>query len=301
MTKANPGTGVGGGRPGLPRGVLVSCVLAISVLVASGAGLGWTIRTLGLYLQKKPIYPQTGLELVDLPAETPRWIRVGPDRFEDSEIEQTLGTENYVTRTYREKDPADGAEPRVIDLHVAYYTGSIDTVPHIPERCFVGGGLQIGAGPYYETLTLDDSRWLPMRDAPESMQGRAFTTPLARGAYSNRPGQRVLLPLDPRDITLRVTSFLIPDRGDFYAGYFFIANGEHRDSAEGVRLLAFDLKTDYSYYLKVQVNSGQVDSPAELAEVASDLLDDLLGELMLCVPDWRDVTEGRWPEDASDD
>lgn len=284
---------------GLPRGVAIAAVVAIVLLATSGAVLGLSIRALGLYLQKSPIYPRTGLEMRDLPAETENWTRVGPDRFESSEIEVTLGTTNYVTRTYREKNPADGQTPRQIDIHVAYYTGSIDTVPHIPERCFVGGGMQIGSGTQVIDLELDDSAWLPMRDAPEVMQGRAYTTTLARGTYSNRPGQRVLLPLDPQDIQLRVTEFSVPGAPSLYAGYFFIVNGEHRSSAEGVRLLAFDLKTDYAYYLKVQFNSQRVDSPQELAELASDLLDDLLGELMLCVPDWSEVVTGRWPGEES--
>ncbi len=281
---------------GLPHGVVIAATVAIALLVASGAVLGLSIRALDLYLQKSPIYPRTGLEMRDVPAETEHWRRVGPDRFESSEIEDTLGTTNYVTRTYEEKDP-EGDLPRRIDVHLAYYTGSIDTVPHIPERCFVGGGMQIGGGTRVVDVPLDDSRWLPMRDAPEVMQGRAFTTTLARGTYSNRPGQRVLLPLDPREVQLRVTEFSVPGAPSLYAGYFFIVNGEHRSSAEGVRLLAFDLKTDYAYYLKVQFNSQRVASAEELAEIAGDLLDDLLGELMLCVPDWAEVTTGEWPED----
>lgn len=281
---------------GLPRGVVIAASVAVALLVASGAVLGLSIRALDLYLQKSPIYPRTGLEMRDVPPESPNWRRVGPDRFESGEIEDTLGTTNYVTRTYEEKNTG-GDLPRRIDVHLAYYTGSIDTVPHIPERCFVGGGMQIGSGTRVVDVPLDASRWLPMRDAPDVMQGRAFTTTLARGSYSNRPGQRVLLPLDPQDLQLRVTEFTIPGAPSLYAGYFFIVNGEHRSSAEGVRLLAFDLKTDYAYYLKVQFNSQRVESPEELAEVAGALLDDILGELMLCVPDWAEVTTGEWPED----
>lgn len=284
---------------GLPRGMVIAAAVAIALLATSGAVLGISIRALGLYLQKSPIYPSTGLVMRDVPSETENWIKVGPDRFEDAETESTLGTTNYVTRTYEEKDPADGV-PRRIDIHVAYYTGSIDTVPHIPERCFVGGGMQIGSGTRVVGLPLDDSRWLPLRDAPEVMDGRAYTTTLARGTFSNRPGQRVLLPLDPRQMQLRVTEFSLPGGPSLYAGYFFIVNGEHRSSAEGVRLLAFDLKTDYAYYLKVQFNSQRVESPEELAEIASDLLDDLLGELMLCVPDWAEVTTGAWPAESNE-
>ncbi len=282
---------------GLPRGVPVAAAVAIVLLAASGAVLGISIRALDLYLQKSPIYPRTGLVMRDVPSETENWRQVGPDRFEDADTEKTLGTTNYVTRTYEEKKPSEGGVPRSIDVHFAYYTGSIDTVPHIPERCFVGGGLQIGAGTRVVDLPLDDGSWLPMRDAPEVMDGRAYTSTLARGTFSNRPGQRVLLPLDPQKMQLRVTEFTVPGRPSLFAGYFFIVNGEHRSSAEGVRLLAFDLKTDYAYYLKIQFNSQRVQSAEELAEIASDLLDDLLGELMLCVPDWAEVATGTWPED----
>ena len=285
----------GGRILGMPRGMVIAAAVAVGCLATSGAVLGISIRALGLYLQKSPIYPRTGLVVRDLPAETENWRRVGADRFESPEIEVTLGTTNYVTRTYEEKDPEPGQAPRSIDLHVAYYTGSIDTVPHIPERCFVGGGMQIGGGTKVVDVPLDSSQWLPMRDAPEVMAGRAYTRTLARGSYSNRPGQRVLLPLDPQGIQMRVTEFSIPGRPSLYAGYFFIVNGEHRSSAEGVRLLAFDLKTDYAYYLKVQFNSQRVESAEELAEIAGDLLDDLLGELMLCVPDWAEVVRGEWP------
>lgn len=284
---------------GLPRGVFIAGVVGVVLLVCSGAVLGLSIRALDLYLQKKPIYPRTGLVMRDLPVESEHWRRAGADRFEPSEIEDTLGTTNYVTRTYEEKQPAPGQLPRRVDLHAAYYTGSIDTVPHIPERCFVGGGLQIGSGTRLVPVPLNPERWIPMRDAPEALAGRAYTVSLARGTYSNRPGQRVLLPLDPQQIQMRVTEFTIPGQPSLFAGYFFIVNGEHRASAEGVRLLAFDLKADYAYYLKVQFNSQRVKSAEELARVAADVLDDLLGELMLCVPDWSEVVTGQWPQEGS--
>ena len=81
------------------------------------------------------------------------------------------------------------------------------------------------------------------------------------------------------------------------AGYCFIANGGWVSSAEGVRFLAFNLTDDYAYYLKVQVGSADVESPEELAGLAGSLLDDLLGELMTCVPDWPRVMGGQWPPD----
>jgi hypothetical protein len=62
-------------------------------------------------------------------------------------------------------------------------------------------------------------------------------------------------------------------------------------------VLAFNLTDDYAYYLKVQVGSTDAASAAELGELASTLLSDLLGEIMTCVPDWTKVQRGEWPPD----
>jgi hypothetical protein len=92
------------------------------------------------------------------------------------------------------------------------------------------------------------------------------------------------------------------DEQPFYAGYFFVANGGWVSSAEGVRLLAFDLRTKYAFYMKVQVTSvSGITSGEQLAKEAASLLDGLLPELMLCVPDWVEVEEGRYPEPTRSD
>ena len=55
----------------------------------------------------------------------------------DAAMVESLGTDKYLTRSYAlDGDPAKGT----MLLHLAYYTGMIDTVPHIPERCWGAGG-----------------------------------------------------------------------------------------------------------------------------------------------------------------
>jgi hypothetical protein len=49
--------------------------------------------------------------------------------------------------------------------------------------------------------------------------------------------------------------------------------------------------------MKIQVGSSTVKSPEELGAVAAKLFDDLLGEVMTCVPDWMKVENGEWPPD----
>ena len=86
-------------------------------------------------------------------------------------------------------------------------------------------------------------------------------------------------------------------QGRLYAGYFFVANGGTVASANDVRTLAFDLQSDYAFYLKVQVTSSTVSSKQDLTEHAGSLIGELMPEIMRCVPDWVEVQRGVYPDD----
>jgi hypothetical protein len=96
-----------------------------------------------------------------------------------------------------------------------------------------------------------------------------------------------MLPKEPDAISLRVMEFLDREGKPFYSGYFFIANGGHVSRAEGVRLLAFDLKTKYAFYCKVQFTSVPGLTQEQFVEQASSLLSEMIGEISLCLPDWQ--------------
>ncbi len=279
-------------------------VVAVLVMAASAVGMKAAIDRFQIYLRKLPIYAEGGRLLNGLPAETANWKKVGQDHVEEAETLEVLGTENYLTRTFEEKNPPKGKRPRHIQLHVAYYTGMIDTVPHVPDRCLVGGGMSIVSGPFVLPAPMKGDDW---QVSPDAAPGEVlYTTRLSNEWSTAGGGRRVNLPRDLKpgeSLKLRINEFRGPPRrqgeaGDrFIAGYCFIANGGWVSSAEGVRFLAFNLTDDYAYYLKVQVGSTDVESPEELAEVAGSLLDDQLGELMTCVPDWSRVKKGLWPPD----
>ena len=267
-------------------------LVALGVLLASALSLGRAIDAMDIYLLKLPIYPEGNRKLRQILTETEHWRRRGADVIESADIVKSLGTENYLTRAYALKaDPGT-----VIDFHAAYYTGMVDTVPHVPERCFVGGGWQLASESVILDIPLDTSGWT-RSDEDDSL----YEVRLSND-NQYRPGQRVPL---PRGVTpdgglrMRITRFLA-DEQPFYSGYFFVANGGTVAQSEGVRLLAFRLDDDYAYYLKVQFTSAQVESPEELAGIAGKLLDDLLPEIMLCVPDWSEVQAGRYPPDRPD-
>lgn len=273
-------------------------IAAVALLGLSSIGISAGIRAYGIYLSKLPIEAPDGRTLNSLPPETANWIKLGNDRIESADIVATLGTDNYLSRTYIEKNPADPTRPRVVELHLAYYTGMIDTVPHVPDRCFIGGGMTQGTNAQVLPLALDRSRWFQDPDVPEEMRGTIWRARLADDSrFTSRPGQSVRLPRDPEAMRMRTMGFDIPGGPRIYAGYFFIANGGHVPTAQDVRLLAFNLTDDYAYYMKVQCTSSTASSAEDLAAMSSELLSELIGEIMLCVPDWVDVQTGRYPAD----
>lgn len=267
---------------------------AMAVMLLAAVGMSAGIKAMGIYLRKLPIYAPEGRELRSLPTETANWIREGADRIEEAETESTLGTKNYVTRVYVMKNPPEGKRIAV-ELHCAYYTGMIDTVPHVPDRCFVGGGMQISQAAAVIPLPLDASAWTLDSFVPDDLKGRIHRVRL--GEHSSRPGAMVRLPRDAKDIKFRAGAYKTPSGQPITAGYFFIANGGTVAEAEAVRLLAFDLKADYAYYLKVQFNTAGGETPEELATLSASLLNDLFGDIMLCVPDWVEVERGLYPAD----
>src|SRR5689334_23054534 len=80
-------------------------LLTLTVLVLSSLGMGAAIRHYKLMLKKLPIYPPNGILLNSLPEKAGPWIKVGPDRLEKGEVLESLGTSNYLTRTYAKLKP----------------------------------------------------------------------------------------------------------------------------------------------------------------------------------------------------
>jgi len=163
----------------------------------------------------------------------------------------------------------------------------------------IGGGWQQGSGTQLIPLAIDTSNWRLMEGTlvPPTLAGKVKDVRVPN--WSEGAGSRVSMPLGIESTALRTTEFIISNAGRksrLYAGYFFIANGGTVSSAEGVRLLAFDLRNDYAYYLKVQVSSGTVKDGDELGRYGSELISELLPSLMRCVPDWVEVEAGRYPD-----
>src|SRR5690606_3547664 len=94
------------------------------------------------------------------------WQMVSTDVRINEEVEHALGTQEYIFRDYvdsrvvpadsialiREMDIdrrrvalariADDHPTAVVNLAVTYYTGLVDTVAHIPDRCYIADGYE---------------------------------------------------------------------------------------------------------------------------------------------------------------
>lgn len=281
-------------------------VVAVGLLTASSIAMSAAITYFKIYLNKEAIYPEGGRQLNAIPAESESYVRIGADTRMPKDIEDVLGTTNYISRYYRLKNTPEGAPPEYIQFHAAYYTGMIDTVPHVPDRCMVGAGLR-QVGPITEVpIPMDQNRWKEDPWVPDHLKGRIFTMRtgnnppdlIGQVKYTDSPLLPVRLPRDPGNIKLRAMKFEEADgKKPRWAGYFFIANGGTVSRAEDVRLMAFDLSATYSYYLKVEFQSDSVSSAEELAAKAGKFLDEFFPEVMRCVPDWVKVDTGEYPPD----
>ena len=268
----------------------IAFVVACLALVLGGIGLQAGASALNVYLRKDPVHLRRSL--ANLPATVGDWRMVKDIRIPEAAAEE-LGTDIYLSRVYT--DTRSSSTP-ALNLHIAFYTGQIDVVPHVPDRCMVAGGLmERHPEPKQFPLSIDQSEW--SLDPVHSLAGQPFHMASTRNWLT---GEEEVVRLPVGDLVIRTSEFFDPTQGEerIFAGYFFIANGRLTPNPGGVRLLAFNPAERYAYYCKVQFTAqGGDDFDAErFLAIVSDVLDDLLPELMRCLPDWAEVQSGATEE-----
>jgi hypothetical protein len=151
----------------------------------------------------------------------------------------------------------------VVKLAVTYYTGLVDTVAHIPDRCYVADG--------YE---------------PTSHENK-------QGTFGTYPDGK------PRQVDFRFISFddqTARRRVARNVGYLFHVNGEYTSDPLGVRYRLQNLFERYGYYAKVELMC--TDDPTDTtkhehsADVMKDFLTSALPEIESRLPNWQRVKAG---------
>ncbi len=267
--------------------------VAAGLLAAAWIGQSSAIAQTRVVLIKKAVPSRHPLSLI--PHKIGSWEMFFDERDQmTAEVIEVLGTTNFVSRYYHDTSAPDAVdfnpqgryfEPgTVARLHVAYYTGNPDTVPHVPTRCFIAGGAT-GMSEDQITLKLDDSQYVPDPKGDH----RGYLCPVPSNPF-----------IDVRVPTLdipatRFTYLPYKSNQQQTAIYFFVANGKFIATPNQVRFTGFDPRDEYAYYCKVEVSLLNITDPQEATQRTEALLNQFLPEIMAVLPDWIDVREGRWP------
>ncbi len=263
----------------------VACGVTMGVFLAGLMGMGGYFDFSDMILFKKQVPMRTKYTLMPREKELGDWKFLSEEPPLDSSILEELGTTNYFTRSY-------GYKPRPTDpswsmgLHVSYYTGLADTVPHVPTRCFTAGGAN-SLGLSVKEMVLSGDQFSKSKNFATGFETTTFK------------GKSVYLP----ELKIPVTVFTYRPAGamqDQNVVYFFVANGQFLNSPNQVRLKGFDPRDEYAFYSKVEVRLRDVSDPDEAVRRVGEFLSTMLPELMACLPDWNEVKAGEWPLDKAD-
>lgn len=235
-------------------------------------------------------------ELYEISNHVGPWAVVHRDPPMSKDVEDALGTDKHLSwyfldtrilktheidgRAVRMRQFPDGA---VLRVHLAYYTGGVDTVPHVPERCNVAGGFQAVGIPV---------------DVPLDIGAPRYELEEATGYYVTDSTIERTVRAPELEFTARAFTYAPPGRDDLAETvvYFFVANGQFYSSPNQVRMLGFDLRDKHAYYFKVQVEALGMPDKEAARERVQELLRQLMPEIFAVLPDWVDVKEGRYPK-----
>lgn len=270
--------------PRFDRHSRAAFIVACCTLLIAAVGFRGAVRALNVFLKKEPVQLRSPLSLI--PTTLGSWKAAGSDTVYEAATIEALGTNMYLDRTYKLEG---GSGDDVLKLHLAYYTGMIDTIPHVPDRCFDAAGLNAKTLPHNLPLSIDQGGWIPdPEDLVSLATGEVYDVAMTR----DRAGRSTWVRMPTGDFTLRTLEFEDQRQPNWriYGGYFFIANNRMTPSPEGVKALAFNLTEKYAYYCKVQYVYVSPEATEErFISLVSDHLQRLIPELMRCLPDWAEV------------
>ena len=273
-------------------------LVALGLLGVAAVGLNAATRAMELHFKKQAVdlsVPRLDDAKQGIPSRLGNWVQVTIDEPLDHGLQEVLGTKEFVFRDYvdsrfvpqsdidwftdKSSDERRGRLSQiqaqrpeaVIRVAVTYYTGLVDTVPHIPEKCYVADGFVPSVAP--------DTRSENLGTRPDG---------------------------SPRTVSYRSLHFEDgTDKGrvDRDVAYLFHVNGRYESSNIGVRRELQDLRQRYGYFAKVELmtqaqsrskSSPEIKAAAQAKSQAAfnDLLTVLLPELERCLPDWNKVTAG---------
>ena len=249
-------------------------VVVCVVLVLAAVTLNVLVPKLKITFRKLPVEPAEPLKSIK--ADLGPWAQISVDRAMSPDFEHELGATYYLFRDYidtRKLKPDDrrrllaaSMEDRekmrltlkdldagaVVKFALTYYTGAVDTVPHVPDRCYAADGF---APKEYEVVN-----WpiLPRTNMARRNTGVRLIN------FENQ--------LTSRDIRPRQVS------------YFFQVNGFYeQDPIFGVRKRLQNLLDRDAYFGKIELVTDLPDNAAA-SKTMVDFLQNAMPEVERVLP-----------------
>jgi hypothetical protein len=161
----------------------------------------------------------------------------------------------YMSRTYEDTRQGPLSPQRYWSVNVTYYTGGLDTVPHIPEVCWSAGGMQI-------------------------LETKPVTIRSPEGLPKPWSG----------DVSWRRVLSSNPDMRQFLVYYIFSLNGLPEESREEVRLKLMNPRLKYCYFAKIEISPRvAVTDTDEMDRKAKDFIQTCLPAVLKDLPLPEDI------------
>ena len=240
-----------------------------AVLAVSAAGLQLSAQKLKWHFRKEAAPLRKSLDELDESQLEPYRVRQ-KIKVSNPDVEEALGTKEYIQWVLEDTSVPEADAARLMMLFVTYYTGNPDKVPHIPERCYVGGGGDVG-------------------------RGRNLTLTAPGCGLASKADQ-----LPVRLLEMEVPGGLMGRRAQVVA-YFFAVNGGYAVDRNEVRNRLNSLTNRYAYFSKVEVSFAGGQSPeAQEAPRAVEKLCRVVAPVLYKEhwPDWEALKGRRSAEPA---
>jgi hypothetical protein len=237
-------------------------LICAGLLAITAGGMSVAIKTAGIYTKKEPLFLKKSLNDLDKSNLAPYKV-VAKSKIENQDILNTLGTEDYIQWTLEDTSVPAENKTRLCTLFITYYSLP-DIVPHRPEECYIGGGLQ---GIKFETVMLK----------------------VIKGLYEREIKTRYLVFANTKaELSLGGASFPIL--------YTFNANGKYGDRDDVRKALNRNLFGKFSYFSKVEwkfynITSGRTTYPNKQEAIAAS---EKLMSFILPVLEKEHWPNGRW-------
>jgi len=215
-------------------------LICVGLLAITAGGMSVAVKLSGIYLKKAPLPLKKPLSELNISGLIPYKVVEKTD-IENRDVLEALGTEDYIQWTLEDTSVSAESNVRFCTLFITYYSLP-DIVPHRPEECYIGGGLQ---GIKFETVMLR----------------------VAQGLNEREIKTRYLVFADTKmESSLGGTSFPIL--------YTFNANGKFGDRDDVRKALNKNLFGKFSYFSKVEwkfynIASGRTTYPNKQEAIAA--------------------------------